>query len=75
MMWITIKPSRKDKSIVLVKGECVMDRMIIANRQFDEERALYNLTNGDVSHCVFAGPADGESALKEARDRLSHRSV
>ena len=34
----------------------------------DEERALYNLTHGDVMDCVFSGPADGESALKEARD-------
>ncbi len=40
----------------------------IENQQFDEERALYNLTGGDVVNCVFAGPADGESVLKEARD-------
>ena len=39
----------------------------IQNKQFDEERALYNLTDGTVSDCIFAGPADGESALKEAR--------
>lgn len=45
-----------------------MERTVIAGKQFDEERALYNLTHGLVSHCVFAGPADGESALKEARD-------
>lgn len=43
-------------------------RMTINNQQFDEERALYNLQNADVTDCVFAGPADGESALKEARD-------
>lgn len=40
----------------------------IRGKQFDEERALYNLTHSDVRDCVFAGPADGESVLKEARD-------
>ena len=40
----------------------------IIGRTFDEERALYNLTGTDVIDCVFAGPADGESVLKEARD-------
>ena len=43
-------------------------RNCIENKQFDEERALYNLTACDVKNCVFAGPADGESVLKEARD-------
>ena len=38
----------------------------IIDKQFDEERALYNLLDTDVIDCVFAGPADGESALKEA---------
>ena len=41
---------------------------MIQNKQFDEERALYNLKNAAVSGCTFAGPADGESALKEARN-------
>lgn len=49
------------------KGEDYM-RTIIQNRQFDEERALYNLQHADLESCVFAGPADGESALKESRD-------
>ncbi len=40
----------------------------ITGKQFDEERALYYLQHGDVVDCVFAGPADGESVLKEARD-------
>ena len=44
-----------------------MRKEIIAE-QFDEERALYHLQNTDVLDCLFAGPADGESALKEARD-------
>ncbi len=43
-------------------------RKQIAKRQFDKERALYNLQDADVVDCVFAGPADGESALKESRD-------
>ena len=42
--------------------------MIIENKQFDEERALYNIKNAIISDCIFAGPADGESALKEAVD-------
>lgn len=43
-------------------------RTVIENRQFDEERALYHLQQADVKNCVFAGPADGESVLKESRD-------
>lgn len=43
-------------------------RTTIADSRFDEERALYNLQNADVRNCVFAGPADGESVLKESRD-------
>lgn len=39
---------------------------IIREKQFDEERALYHLQNSRVSQCTFAGPADGESALKES---------
>ena len=31
----------------------------------DEERALYGLDGAEVVRCVFEGPADGESALKE----------
>lgn len=43
-------------------------RKSISEKQFDEERALYHLQHTDVVNCSFAGPADGESALKEARD-------
>ncbi|MAT45004.1 MAG: hypothetical protein CL609_21945 [Anaerolineaceae bacterium] len=43
-------------------------RVKIKNQRFDEERALYNLSQSDVIDCIFAGPADGESALKEVRD-------
>ncbi len=41
---------------------------IIENQQFDQERALYNLQGTLVKNCLFAGPADGESAFKEARN-------
>ncbi|MCQ2385497.1 MAG: DUF3737 family protein [Clostridia bacterium] len=40
----------------------------VKNRRFDEERALYHLTDASVESCRFAGPSDGESALKEARN-------
>lgn len=40
----------------------------ITHKTLDEERALYNLEHADVLDCTFAGPRDGESALKEARD-------
>ncbi len=45
-----------------------MVRTEIMGKQFDEERSLYHLTDADVIDCVFAGPADGESVLKEARN-------
>ncbi len=41
---------------------------IVENHVFDEERSLYNLTDAEVKNCKFAGPADGESVLKEARN-------
>ena len=43
-------------------------RTCMEGKQFDEERALYNAQHTDVVNCLFAGPADGESVLKEARD-------
>ncbi len=41
---------------------------LIEGAVFDEERALYALTDTTVRGCTFDGPADGESALKEARN-------
>lgn len=38
------------------------------NQCYDEERALYGVRNTLVEHCVFDGPADGESALKESKN-------
>ncbi len=40
----------------------------IINQSFDEERALYSLKDTDVVGCTFAGPADGESVLKETEN-------
>lgn len=42
--------------------------MTIENKTFDEERALYGICDAVVKNCRFDGPADGESAMKEARD-------
>ena len=46
---------------------------LIEKKQFDEERALYHLCHAQVDDCLFAGPADGESAFKEARDVTLNR--
>ena len=43
-------------------------RKKIEGMAYDAERSLYNLTDADLYDCIFAGPADGESALKEARN-------
>lgn len=42
-----------------------MDKILISNRTFDEERALYGIHGAEIKDCTFDGPADGESALKE----------
>lgn len=41
---------------------------IIKNKKYDEERAFYGSVGANLSECAFDGPADGESAFKEARD-------
>ena len=43
---------------------------IVSRQTFDEERALYHIKHTEVTDCIFAGPADGESVLKETRDVL-----
>lgn len=43
---------------------------IVSGQVFDEERALYNIKNTEVTDCTFGGPADGESVLKETRNVL-----
>lgn len=42
--------------------------VLLENRTFDEERALYGSDGILVRNCRFDGPADGESALKESRN-------
>ena len=39
----------------------------IENQTYDKERSLYNIKDTEISNCVFAGPSDGESVLKECR--------
>lgn len=43
-----------------------MTQTHIIGQTYDEERALYHLQDAVIENCTFAGPADGESALKEA---------
>lgn len=40
----------------------------IENLHFEEERALYGISDTEVRHCAFGGPIDGESALKETNE-------
>ena len=40
----------------------------ITDKAYDEERALYNSDGIVLRNCVFDGPADGDSALKESRN-------
>ncbi len=51
------------------------NRTNIHDRSFDEERALYGLTHATLERVSFAGPADGESALKECRDLDVHNAT
>ena len=44
------------------------ERTYIQDQQLDEERTLYGLRHATLSNVTFAGPADGESALKESRE-------
>ena len=44
-----------------------MSKTIILGRRFDEERALFGCEDLNLEGVAFAGPADGESALKECR--------
>ena len=46
---------------------------VVSDRTMDEERALYGSRDLLVRRCVFDGPADGESALKESANiRMEH---
>ena len=52
--------------IIKKEGDNVRKR--IENKQFSEERALYNIIDTDVENVTFAGIEDGESVLKEIRN-------
>ena len=41
---------------------------LISDKQFDEERALYGISNTQVKNCKIDGPLDGESAFKECEN-------
>lgn len=45
----------------------------IEKKTFDEERALYGARDIVVNECRFDGPADGESAIKEAANVEANR--
>ena len=57
----------KEEKMIKEK-QAIKEKQVIKGKQFDEERALYHLTDTEVNDCVFAGPADGESVLKESKD-------
>ncbi len=42
------------------------DATVVQGGVYDEERAFYGAVNCDIRDASFAGPADGESAFKEA---------
>ena len=46
---------------------------LLANKKYDEERALYGTNNLHLVDCSFDGPADGESALKESNHIMVER--
>ena len=49
-------------------GQEILNDMVIRNKNYDEERALYGSRDITVTGCRFDGPADGESAFKECRN-------
>lgn len=51
-----------------VEDSNTQSKKLISQKTFDEERALYGINNAIIEQCSFEGPADGESALKEASD-------
>lgn len=57
------------KQMLLSKqGKEVFRMTTITDKTYDEERALYNSDGVVLRNCIFDGPADGESALKESRN-------
>ena len=56
------------KQRIYTMESTIASRTLYKNLTLDEERALYGIRSADVEGCTFDGPADGESALKEAAD-------
>ena len=57
------------KQMLLSKqGKEVFRMTTITDKTYDEERALYNSDGVVLRNCIFDGPADGESVLKESRN-------
>lgn len=61
----TLTPIHTEKEIHM---NATLTQNLYESRTLDEERALYGITHATVKDCLFDGPADGESALKEASD-------
>jgi hypothetical protein len=48
-------------------SDAELERIQMIDQQvFDEERALHGIQEAAITRCVFDGPQDGESALKES---------
>lgn len=45
------------------------------NETFDQERAFYGQDGVTLTDCVFDGPADGESALKECTNLTTDKCL
>ncbi len=58
----------------MIKGKNIIKRMNLKefnsyeNLKLDSERALYSVNKAYIAKCVFDGPNDGESALKESKN-------
>jgi len=65
---VQLTPSDNKTQFFKLKEPKIEIEKLIEGQTYDEERALYNLENAEVRKCTFAGPRDGESALKESRN-------
>lgn len=61
----------KEEALSTSKADGLVEIQInnnVEEKILDEERALYASHNIKIFKCKFAGPADGESCLKESHD-------
>ncbi len=54
-----------DRLFLIFNGWKKFMKTVIQDKTLDEERALYFTRDAKIMNCIFAGKADGESALKE----------